>query len=218
MEFRDESRHRSPWRPLQRLDGRVSRARAAAPEGFVRVLAAQDRGGRAHPVGDRDASGAAAADVLLGDLRRRRLDAPAHARDRRAAEEGDRRRCRGSPHLRRRHPRRDRRDRARLLGCRHPPHRGAARRSAVRHGRQVQPPSRRLCQCRRADRRPEEDRRRSRSAPRAIPRSIPIRPTPRPTWRTSSARSMPAPTAASPSSSSRPTISCASATVPPRPA
>ena len=49
-------------------------------------------------------------------------------------------------------------DRAGLLGCRHPPRRGVARRSAVRHGRQVQPPSRRLCQRRRADRRPEEDR------------------------------------------------------------
>jgi 5,10-methylenetetrahydrofolate reductase len=44
------------------------------------------------------------------------------------------------------------------LGRRHSPRRGAARRSTKWHGRQVQRPSRRLRQCRRTDRRPEEDR------------------------------------------------------------
>ena len=58
----------------------------------------------------------------------------------------------GASHLRRRDPGRDRRHRPRLLGRRHPPHRGAARRSAGRHGRQVHRPSRRLRQCRRAGR------------------------------------------------------------------
>ncbi len=45
-----------------------------------------------------------------------------------------------------------------------------------RHGRQVQPASRRLRQCRRADRRPEEDRPVPDQRRVPIPRSIPIRP------------------------------------------
>ena len=110
-------------------------------------------------MGGGDPACPAAPDLLLGDLRRRRLDAPAHPRHRGAPQEGDRHRSGRPPHLRRRDPGRDRRHRARLLGRRHPPHRGAARRSAGRHGRQVHRPSRRLRQCRRAGGRPEEDRR-----------------------------------------------------------
>ena len=76
-----------------------------------------------------------AAELRLGDLRRRRLDARAHARDRRAPRARDAPEARRAPHLRRRDARRDRRGRALLLGRRRAPHRGAARRSgrAARH-------------------------------------------------------------------------------------
>src|ERR1700704_4113875 len=98
-------------------------------------------------------------DFLLGDLRRRWLDTPTHPRHRGAPQAGDRHRSGRASHLRRGDPWRDRRLSARLRGRRPPPYRGAARRSAGGHGRQVHRPSRRLRQRRRAGGRPEEDRR-----------------------------------------------------------
>ena len=57
-----------------------------------------------------------------------------HATVRRIRQD-DRAGAGGESDLRRRDKREDRRGRARLLGCRHPPYRGHSRRSAGRHGR-----------------------------------------------------------------------------------
>ena len=95
--------------------------------------------------------------LRLGDLWRRRLDPRADPRDGRADRPRNRDPRRRASDLRQRHPRRGRRDRARLLGGRRAPYRRDPRRSA-RAGREIRPASRRLRQCRRAGRRPQAGR------------------------------------------------------------
>ena len=79
---------RDPWSRASVMPGRAPTIARAARQGrhvvLVRVLPAQDRGGRAAALeGDPPARGAAA-DLRLGDLRRRRHDPRPHGRDHRA--------------------------------------------------------------------------------------------------------------------------------------
>ena len=76
------------------------RRRAAHPR-LVRVLPAEDRRDGAHAVGVDRAARAAAAEFRLGHLRRRRLDARAHARDGQAHPGRDRADAGRASHLRR---------------------------------------------------------------------------------------------------------------------
>ena len=107
-------------------------ARRRRHQRLLRVLPAQDGEDGGDAVGGDPAAGAAAAALRLGDLRRRRLHARAHARDRGAPGAGDDARCRPRTDLRAGDQGRGRRGRARLLGRRRAPHRGAARRSRRR--------------------------------------------------------------------------------------
>ena len=104
-------------------------------------------------------AGAAEAELRLRHLWRGRLDARAHARDRRAPRARDRAAAGRASDLRRGDPRGGRRGGARLLGGRHPPHRGAARRSARPAWAAPTPASGRLCERGRAGRRHRAHRR-----------------------------------------------------------
>ncbi len=114
--------------------------RARPGAGVVRVLPAQDAemerrcGSRSQRLAPLRAA------LRLRDLRRRRLDARAHAQ-RRHAHRCARPRCAGAPHLTCVGATREEiLDIARaLLGRRHPAHRGAARRSAGRAGARYVP-------------------------------------------------------------------------------
>ena len=99
------------------------------------------------------------AELRVGDLRRRRLDARAHARDRQAHPRRDRADAGRASHLRGGDLRRDRRGGPRLLRGGRAPHRGAARRSARRRRRALRAASRRLPQRRRPGRRHQAHRR-----------------------------------------------------------
>ena len=138
-----------------------------------------------------------AAALRLGDLRRRRLDARAHARDGAAHPQRDDAGAGGAPDLRRRRPRRSRRRGAPVLGRRHPPHRRAARRSCRQGAGRYAPHPGGYALRRRPRRRPQAHRAISRSASRPIPRRIPRRQRPAAISTTSSARSTPAPPARS---------------------
>ena len=81
-------------------------------------------------MGRDQAPGTAAAALCLRDVRGRRLDPRAHARDGAAHPGRNDAGTGGAPDLRRRDARRSRRGRPCLLGGRNPPYRGAARRSA----------------------------------------------------------------------------------------
>ena len=126
----------------------------------VRVLSAQDRGDGAHAVGGDRAARAARAEFRLGDLRRRRLDARAHAL-RPCGASSTRPRSMPAAHLTCVAATRAEVDAviAALSRRRRAPHRGAARRSDRRRRRTVRAASGRLSECRRPCRRHQAHRR-----------------------------------------------------------
>ena len=74
----------------------------ATAQDLLRVLAAEDAGGRGEPVGRHPPAGAAGSRLRLGHLRRRRLDPRAHPPHRAADAERDHPEARRPPDLRRR--------------------------------------------------------------------------------------------------------------------
>ena len=126
--------------PTASFPGRCRRCccrRAAAPHDRphlqLRVLPAAHARGQGQAARHLAAARAAEAEVLLGHLRRRRLDAGRHA-GHGARDPARRLRGRAAHFLRRLDAGRDRRDPRAVQGERHPPHRRAARRPALGRG------------------------------------------------------------------------------------
>ena len=119
---------------------RPSRQALPSDQGLLRVLPAEDAGDGSDPVGVDRAARAAQSAIRLGDLRRRRLDPRAHARDRVAPRARNAAEARRAPDLRGGDQGGGGRGRALLLGRGRAPHRGAC--AAIPSAASARPTSR----------------------------------------------------------------------------